>query len=362
MLGEADGAGSGAVWNKRVELRELVAYLEQAVGGWVTQRRSARQTPVMLGSGGEQPNDFALAYCRHVADVPPEIAVEGPQDSDLWEAHDQFAPWKDTPPRLPPHAWLPYAALQRGLTRLEELRLAGKAYEGQADALRKELRRLVDDLNKPLAAPRAQVSLHEFPTDPSRTELLVNDVRAGTASTDAAKKREWEQSYRSRSYHDRAAGVWRHLVADGVAPGASVLASLDLVGAAAGSGIPRAAPLRQWRENGHLTAAYPDRPADRAGLVHRAIIVRDKAQQLVNREDSRAFVLMEPILEEADRLRRRADDGLFHAATTPDDYRQAEATYDRAIQLQERVLDRAPRGRSRVPGTSLVRALPPATG
>ncbi len=345
LLGEADrtkpGNGDG-----KVDLQELVHYVRETVQRLAETRRGAVQTPFVLPPVDEE-SDFPVAYVSKVQAAPAQLKDEPLpyDDQQLWSAHDRFAPWTGTTTGVPPQSWLRFVALQQGLLRLESLGVAGSAYDGMADDLRKDLQRLISELDETMAS-REAYNLHELrPGDggPSGDELATQVESLWSAAPD--KEIELKRSYKSHPYSQQALGAWQYLVNKGLDRNDVMRSSLDLLANQPDRPeFPECRALRQWRENGWLPQLGGSAQKQ---LVWRAIVARDKAEAAANMEDPRAFVFVQPILQVTDRLRRQADDGLFYQGTAESDYDRVDQYYDGARQLRQQLnqafaaLDRA---------------------
>lgn len=139
--GAADTGKSGNS-DGRVSLKELHSYLDAQVGQWAIEKRFDSQHPVLLPKGA----DCSLVYARKRTELD-SAAVKTDSDprwtdiAALWLRHEALATGKTK--RGDPLAWEEF---QHGLLRLEQLVLAGAAYQAEYRDTLRRMNALADTL------------------------------------------------------------------------------------------------------------------------------------------------------------------------------------------------------------------------
>jgi hypothetical protein len=134
--------------NGEITLRDLFAYLSRNVKQWVAEKRADEQTPMLIPSDAE---DFPLVFDKSQDQEPiPHVDISGDPRwkklRDLWDRHARLK--NDGEKRIPRASPQEWENVQQGLLRLEQLLLAGPAYEEtfarQVSRTEFELRKLED--------------------------------------------------------------------------------------------------------------------------------------------------------------------------------------------------------------------------
>ncbi len=133
----------------KVSLQELSRYVAAHVRQWTMENRADAQTPMLMPADP----DMELVYARptaRTASSPPASAPDPRWDdvARLWLRHQELV--RSRPYRLSPLAW---ATFQHQLLRLEQLTLAGAAYDDEFRQTKTDLVVLADQLAAQ-AAPR----------------------------------------------------------------------------------------------------------------------------------------------------------------------------------------------------------------
>lgn len=142
LAGEADYIASGGDGNRRVTIQELYRYLHAHVDAWATQKRAARQRPVLF-AGRE---NFDVAWVTrngHSRSTPLEPAISDEKLTALWRQRDSLVPLGLN--RVDPIAW---RRLEGQLRRLEEMAQAGEAYTVPALRSYEQLRKQFESLSR----------------------------------------------------------------------------------------------------------------------------------------------------------------------------------------------------------------------
>lgn len=135
--------------NGRVSLQELQRFLAAHVRQWTMENRADPQTPMLIPADAEMALVHAGSSIRAAAtSPPPSLDPRWAEISRLWLHHQELARLR--PYRLSPLAW---ETFQHQLLRLEQLTLAGAAYEDEFRQAQAELSALADQLAAQ-AAPR----------------------------------------------------------------------------------------------------------------------------------------------------------------------------------------------------------------
>ncbi len=135
--------------NGRVSLQELQRFLAAHVRQWTMENRADPQTPMLIPADAEMTLVHAGSALRAAATNPsPALDPRWAEISRLWLRHQELAGLR--PYRLRPLAW---ETFQHQLLRLEQLTLAGAAYEDEFRQTQAELSALADQLAAQ-AAPR----------------------------------------------------------------------------------------------------------------------------------------------------------------------------------------------------------------
>ncbi|MCU0874297.1 MAG: hypothetical protein MUE50_18325, partial [Pirellulaceae bacterium] len=135
--------------NGRVSLQELQRYVAAHVHQWTLENRAAAQTPMLIPAD----LDMALVHtgpsARTASGTP--LSTPDPRWAEVassWLRHQELV--RSHPYRLSPLAW---ETFQHKLLRLEQLTLAGSAYDDEFRQTKTELAALADQLAAQ-AAPR----------------------------------------------------------------------------------------------------------------------------------------------------------------------------------------------------------------
>jgi len=326
LSGAADRDDDG-----ELSLYELNEYLRRRVDRWVVDHRSGSQRP-MEPLFVEDKQDFPLAYCGASQATPALAEAETrrleeaygrwhrEQDWDavanLWILHDKLRDEKLY--HVDPLAW---AAFERGLLRLEQLLLAGKAYERECRELPERLRQAIDAA----AQKRKQdVALYNLP--------LVGQFTTVLPKADAKPESipvEPDPAEAALSPHDRyyrqANRAWTGLLKKNPITLQDSSAALGMIKEPLGKDGADLVEVHFLRVLGR----YLDKPVSAANdLVERAIRSRQQAERAAAPADERVQYWVSRHLDKGDSARRDAEDLLFVGAPAADDKNAARADFD----------------------------------
>jgi len=336
----------------RVTLNGLVEYLQVRVDEWSRRHRGCSQRPMRVAAMDEAnaKNDFDLVYAKPSdgdegwddlgAELAPGIAAyrealrgKMRQAQDLWKLLDDRAR-RASAGGESPAGFLRAEQLRQELLRWEQLAWAGPFYLNQADKQWPDLEERIRKFQQPQALSGACSLWRACPwrradrSPPDAAAAWVQHENAPkTLSESARMLKVWE------SLRDAPPGeLWQ-----------SMRNQLDDLGT---GDSPEPIEIRWLR----LLAADGSLPPPTSGdALAEALNQRNLAEQAAWPADDRAHHAVRALVEQADEIRRRADDGLFlgdrdHAS---DHYAKAAGLYTEAQTLGEdlraafRVRDRA---------------------
>jgi len=337
LNGAADVEQSGNR-DKVVSLQELRHYLQAYVGQWVTENRAAIQEPMLLPADA----DFPLVF-RHSSE-PTSVPPPGEPDprwqsiAALWQKHAELA--RNNPYRFQPLAWEEF---QQTLLRLEELAQSGRAYEDEFNDTRKRAEALAASLaNEHLGGNAAAMSLAlarryrpwpsageiellpapwKRPPDapPAKAPASPSSKPAGASPQPAA------EPARPYTYLAAAATAWDHVLAtpSSATELQDVLKFVDRSQREFPVDVIEVHFLR-------MLVAYldPETWKNGAGMVHRALLARQAAEQAAAPADPRACYAIQPSVAQADEERRSGEDRLF--VGSPGDLQQSENLFTKS--------------------------------
>ncbi|MEO6809828.1 MAG: caspase family protein [Isosphaeraceae bacterium] len=373
--------GRAARWG-RVTVQSLFQYVQAGVSHWAERNRGAVQTPLLLGNDRL---DFTLPTLTEVprpADLPASAEAFREDLLKEWAERERLA--ASAPYR---HAPLPWRLYQDGLLRAERLSRAGRIDEaelalGQAREFGTEVKLLLNGptlahprslamltrasrspaedaktldaqrerylkaINQVIDDPGTDSSTSANPSDPSKNQATdeakpKDDSKGDAAAKDAPKDQAKTKANAKTKSNDQAGTP-----AKGSKPavdGAADLNPLDLLAQDSLHTLPiyvegqlplwYAAFVRAGGETDALKLA-------RRALLHKAIEVRLKAETVA------AFNPMlvrwvQPLVDQGDELRRRAQDLLFASEDGPfqdaeRDLNKASDVYDQALRAAQR--------------------------
>ena len=331
LSGAADRDDDG-----ELSLNELNEYLRRRVDRWVVDHRSGSQRP-MEPLFVDDKHDFPLAYCSASGATPALAEAETrrldeaygrwhrEQDWDavanLWILHDKLRDEKLY--RVDPLAW---SAFERGLLRLEQLLLAGKAYERECRELPQRLRQAVD-----AAAQKRQqdVATYNFPlVGQFTTVLAAADTKPESISADPDPA-EAALSPRER-YYRQANKAWTGLLKKNPLTPPDAVQSLGMIKEPLGKDTSDLVEVHFLRVLGR----YLDKPAGTGDdLFGRAVRSRQQAERTATPADERVQYWIARHLDKGDAARREAEDLLFVGAPAANDKNAARADFDQHEKL-----------------------------
>jgi len=340
LAGAADDAREGGNGDRRVSLHELHHYLQHHVDGWVRHHRADRQRPMLAPRGA---SDFVVIHAvnrrtlnnvlaRAVNISKPRPAVETSQIVRLWKSHDQLL--DHNPYRFNPLAW---HELQHQLLWLEKCVNSGWAYRSSAQKAHVRLKSLLEGMeNRVPATPqyrsiRSGCAVFSEQTSPPPGDLRPRSLQLagflGTLDPDVIVEL---RGTLAAFHHAPNEQTLSHAVdvfqAHGVAPKFSSSHFLRL--------------LRKHDALG----LWPD-----SRIIGRAVSIRehggDIAAVLGGRRaigDERAHAWARPLIWDADKTRRQAEDALFVGPDAGvDETQQLWAKAERGYQKAESSLEQA---------------------
>jgi hypothetical protein len=335
----------------RITLLELFDYVRQRTNSLAIEHRLARQEPFLVRSG-EVPEDadFAVAYVpaagegRRVAELPHDagrwIAAQKLAWTEklhtLWHDHEDLYPWHlaadgSIESRPASRRLLAFTALEHGLLRLEQLSDAGTAFARQAGELERELTGLVRQLRAEAAEKRPAHSIARSwkPQSEGVGETLIERVEAVLQKPDAPPLTDVP-------YRERAWGIWNWALR--AAENGRDLPIDDLLQhmgtRADGPEFVEIRLLRFLREGGHL----PESARQDKGLLGNLLLCEglcERAAALASEPST--LDVVRPLVDVADRLRRRAIDNAFAGVNRAEDVQAALAACQEALALEEEV-------------------------
>jgi hypothetical protein len=166
--------GAAAPDSRKFSLTELFSYLRDNVQGWSNANRPVPQEPMLISPDVQ---DFSVAYVADYSPVEPVPAsLPSRALSALWNDHESMLQ-ASKPHQLNPVVW---ARLGRLLVRLEQLSLAGQAYQSEFDRVSAEAGQLINRLKQSrVCEPFSGCNV-----------LLAHDL-AGAADQNSEALRQW---------------------------------------------------------------------------------------------------------------------------------------------------------------------------
>jgi hypothetical protein len=315
----------GAEQDSTLSLMELTKFLAEEVDVWVLENRQGHQTPMAIQVGGGTPDDFDVAKCN--SDGPTDKQLEDWRKQarkswdddaawsavgDLWDKHDKLK--TNRLYSLDPLRW---AQLERGLLRLEQLLLAGTAYKTERTKLIEELTDLVKE-KQPPQVPAWACSLELVRQ--SSTEL---DTREPSLDLEKADGETQADAAANDSYYRRADTAWSNLLKKSSVSLGDLNKELKRVKQrpSAGSGLVEVHFLR-------MLERYVDEAPGNVDWTALAIKSRDKAESAAAPGDYRAHYWVTHWVNEADKLRRMAEDLLLVGPSSADEDRTRFEDYE----------------------------------
>jgi hypothetical protein len=331
LAGAADMRDEGGNEDGRVSLHELLAYLERHTQRHTQEILADPQRPILVPA---ETGDFNVSWrlnqrtlnelltrARQAAVADPNLAVGERQQ--LWRRRDEL--WAAQPYRFAPLAWRDF---EQRLLWLEQLSESGPGYGPQAVQVARDTTRLANQLAERLAQARRQGTLPAYlRIVGNRAAELPADLPAHSLSM-ATFLRDVPVNVR----HE-AAAAWDNVVAS---PGAGTLpAALSTLRQGDLPGPLAEAQFLHFLRRYELLALWANTP-----IMARALRLRSMAQRFDAPPplghlpgDERAHYWVRPLLEQADRVRRQAEDR-FLAGTERDaaelDELFSSSLYDRA--------------------------------
>jgi hypothetical protein len=389
LAGAADGALDGRR-NKTVTFEELAAFLHDDVRGLVAENRSDRQTPLAINGLGR---DFDVVRVDEVRAGDPDnnslaapdeaVASAGKQGANptkqagswtaigkMWQLHERWRPWAKSSASGAGGPWLTFQLFEQRLLRWEQELLAGDAYRDAAGKSEAAARSLAKQLQASLlvappahSLPLLEVWNPEGPNPQSKDAQsaaeafarLLDDDRpagenaAGETAADAQQERKLEP-HQLAPYASRAAIGWKWLADEARRPTLERLRRFhSLVGQPDEGRLPLAEAhfVELLLGESPTSTSAPRSIWDQTGDfddVRAALRARELAEQAAAPRDERALYALRPAADQADALRRQADDQLFVGrpealADARDKWRKATDAYQQAIALGEELAD-----------------------
>jgi hypothetical protein len=326
-LAEAITAAPAGTAGRWVTVEDLWGDVRAKVERWALDHRGELQSPVLLPDPSEsgRPRSFELALAPERTPSGAGGSVSGVSGNEpipgrwrkawdeAWQAHAGLAPAGQEPAVVTPLRWRRY---RDQLVRFDQLVRADDDEAGAAGAALNALRaQVAAGRTFPLASARNSLAMPAAegpaPPDPAGARAEFNTLWFGTATAEALDLgRQPEKRWRfAELLYGRAA-------AD---PSPEALAtSARLLGDVATTGAPLAAELLLLAAIARAGPADPVDPAAYRDVVGRALAVRSQAERaavgaLAGGPSYSADVApwVAPVVREADRLRRRAEDLVF---------------------------------------------------
>ena len=319
----ADGLRGGADSDDdgKVSLAELADYTRSNVDRWVAENRSSSQRPMLIAAGGNA--DFPVAHATDAGGPLSASAVAPPKarretGARLWQRHEQAR--GQAPYRLDPLGW---AELESGLVRLEQLMLAGKAYDDEFATTTESLETLLEQVvrdSSPALDQACSLPLVSLLGDISPALAESREIISRWTAPDPMPPPKQDEPPPPPSYLAAALAGRQWLSRQVANPtAADVQRVLEAVDTSQGRRGPDLVEIHFLR----MLDAYLDgqQPASRIG---RAIMARDLAERaavpsdVASNErptaswpDERAHYWVQQRVDQADQKRRNAEDLLF---------------------------------------------------
>jgi hypothetical protein len=324
VLSGADGDTDA---NSKISLGELVDFLHVEVQDWVKTKRTSRQTPFAIATTpiSDAWRDWTVAEAVERSDgqinaekvvdgIPASVAKRRDALADLWRDLDEQLTYEAlaTPLRL--------ADLQFHLSRLEQLILAGTAYDDQFNGMLVLARKQLDELREsgpPRAALGRSLPLarQAFSDEQRREEKTFYDRWKADPNVASWKKVAEEEGIQPASVSAQTAGgmLWleRDLALSGVHSTQidNLLGVLDLLASDEPTHLPDFVAIHFLRMlSEHLE------PATSSSSIHRAITARQLAERAAAPDDYRSHYWIQHVVNRGDESRRLAEDHLFVGA------------------------------------------------
>jgi hypothetical protein len=365
LEGAADREDEGGDGDKQISLRELTQYLEHHVGQWARENRADVQVPMLVPADAP---DCTVAYVRAAgflggsgrsagkSPAPDEHADKAstgtatPLDqeiTELWRRLDEL-PARQLY-RFDPVGWQHFV---HKLLRLEQLAIAGCAYELEAKEAANDLRNRVAKLGQPRLAGSASVA-HSLPLADQFGKFTDGEDKRRKLRSEFAAAGPGFKPLEPFNYLARAEAAWSRVLDE---PTREIVArAVEFAGDPDRSiepGVVEAHFLRMLHL--HLD---PDAGKDQQrDLIKLAVASRSQAERvasLLARSrndkgdgpiDERTQYWAQALVDQADRDRRLAEDGLFIGDAkiveeSRDRWTKANLDYDEARKTIDQVED-----------------------
>lgn len=291
--------------DESVSLQELYAYVRNRVVQWTTDNRDEIQEPILLPAGGDR--GLRLTWTVAEKEQVERPTPSGPHLNhdtllNLWRHHQRLA----ADPRVRGRYPVALQQLARRLVWLEELNAAGKAYKQPVGDVRKDLEKLVTEL--------------ESAGDGIQAHSLALAQRLVAQDGDDRQLQAVEQFLRGCQNQ----------------PGriAEMLAKNDKELAALPAEPVEVHLLRLVAK--HLPSTWLTNPA-----VGKVLQAQSLGEQAAAPQDDRVHYWVQSIIDQADRQRRQAEDRLFVGGTALEEAGPPAVTasqdYQQAIQRAQRL-------------------------
>ncbi len=206
LRGAADADDDGTV-----RLHELATYLENHVDAWVHAYRTARQQPLLLP---ENAPDFGVAYVSGYEQPPVEPLSPPPARNEaLNQLWSRYVEMESTGRRR--HAALAMGEVQGGLSKLEELLLAGSAYDRQFDTTAASVDRLLTQISRFQTIPEVPTGSLSLANLNGKDEEAIDQARSEFQEWRAARTdpmRTEPVPPPISTYADAAAALWPRIL------------------------------------------------------------------------------------------------------------------------------------------------------
>ncbi|MDZ4820139.1 MAG: hypothetical protein SGJ20_14320, partial [Planctomycetota bacterium] len=301
LAGAADSWDEDGNRDRQVSLHELHRYLLRHVDRWAQHNRDAHQRPMLIPATAD---DFSIVWTlnsRTQARLVSEAAktnvkpfVQDESVAKLWRKHDEFS--REQPLRLDPLSW---SQFEHKLSWLNATLAAGNDYKGTATAVYADLKAKAAAMEERSTAIQTTggefAKANIFATRPWKRPAGLEFHSLSLAALFGQFSNNEQAGL--RMLLDRFVESPSRAMAD------EVLAQIPLQRETVQLSEPHLLRLMQR----DLTELAWQKPA----LLSTAMRIHRTGNELTAPSDERVLTWIAPLLEKADRLRRRANDALF---------------------------------------------------
>ncbi|QGJ69878.1 Hypothetical protein PBC10988_15650 [Planctomycetales bacterium 10988] len=344
LQGACDLASEMGNEDQSVSVAEIYRFLRHHVSQWVRKNRQDIQEPMLLPSDAQNfevswalnPSFLALDTQPLNNEIP--LSVSTKQLDTLWKTHDSL---ERKASEFPPLKWRDY---QQGLMRLEQLALAGMAYESDANSLMVNLNRQASQL-KPRSSSLS-LAAHNLPLAEKLGRLPESpeEILKLRAHIDPTMEKPKDPPGPT-SYPARVKAAWetvletRDLTPDLLQ---SILKFVALPSADFAPGLIEHHYLRMLQENLASNAGdWPGTPSLKSGsLLQQSFQSRNLAETLSTPNDVRTHYWLMQQIDQGDTSRRLAEDSLFigqkpYLIDAEKYWKEAQTTYQSATSREQ---------------------------